>query len=82
MGNELPLYKCHKKVKAFKIDEITFDSDSENRAMLKGYCLVKVDHNYLKKHNPQVGGYYVRYADGYESFSPAEAFESGYSLIK
>lgn len=27
------------------------------------------------------GGYYVVYEDGYASFSPAEAFESGYTLI-
>ena len=25
--------------------------------------------------------YYVKYKDGYESFSPADAFESGYSRI-
>jgi hypothetical protein len=35
----------------------------------------------MKKHRPQVGGYYVLYEDGYHSFSPAPAFESGYSLI-
>ena len=27
------------------------------------------------------GGYYVRYPDGYESWSPAEAFEEGYTLV-
>lgn len=27
-------------------------------------------------------GYYVRYVDGYESWSPSEAFEAGYSLIR
>ena len=26
-------------------------------------------------------GYYVRYADGYESFSPADVFEDGYTAI-
>jgi hypothetical protein len=31
------------------------------------------------KHAPQVGGYYVRYPDGYESWSPAKAFEEGYT---
>jgi hypothetical protein len=34
-----------------------------------------------ERSNPQIGGYYVLYEDGYESFSPADAFESGYSLI-
>ena len=28
------------------------------------------------------GGYYVRYPDGYESWSPAEAFEDGYTLVE
>lgn len=37
---------------------------------------------YIGKHNPRPGGYYVRYLDGYESFSPAGAFEAGYSLIE
>ena len=27
------------------------------------------------------GGYYVRYPDGYESWSPAHSFEEGYTLI-
>lgn len=36
---------------------------------------------YMNKHQPQIGGYYVKYADGYESFSPAEAFESGYTKV-
>lgn len=30
----------------------------------------------------KVGGYYVVYEDGYESWSPAEAFEKGYTLIQ
>ena len=29
----------------------------------------------------KVGGYYVVYEDGYKSFSPAEAFESGYKRV-
>lgn len=37
-----------------------------------------VNKAYLEKHNPQIGGYYVLYPDGYESWSPAEAFEAGY----
>ena len=27
-------------------------------------------------------GYYVRYQDGYESWSPAQAFESGYTELE
>jgi hypothetical protein len=42
---------------------------------------VCVSDEYASKHNPDAGGYYVRYADGYESFSPAQAFEEGYTRI-
>lgn len=41
--------------------------------------LVKVSDDYMRKHEPKVGGYYVVYKDGYESFSPADAFEDGYT---
>jgi hypothetical protein len=40
-----------------------------------------VDAEYIRKHKPLVGGYFVLYADGYESFSPAAAFEEGYTRI-
>ena len=33
---------------------------------------------FMDKHSPQVGGYYVVYKDGYKSYSPAQAFEEGY----
>lgn len=90
---EMPRYKSHKTVWALKIKEIVKDSDlaqKENRetdgsAVItpedKGYGPFRVDHEYMRKHNPQVGGYYVVYADGYKSFSPAKAFEEGYTRI-
>jgi len=40
-----------------------------------------VSKAYVDKHNPQAGGYWVQYDDGYESWSPAKAFEEGYTLI-
>lgn len=46
------------------------------------YAPFTVEEAYIAKHNPQEGGYYVVYPDGYKSFSPAEAFEDGYTLIK
>ena len=36
---------------------------------------------YVAKHKLEVGGYYVVYEDGYKSFSPASAFESGYTPL-
>ena len=64
------------------------DGEGENRetdgsAMItpeeEGYAPFKVDFEYMRKHKPQVGGYFVQYEDGYKSFSPAEPFESGYT---
>lgn len=46
-----------------------------------GYAPFAVSWEYVRKHNPQVGGYYVVYADGYKSWSPAQAFEEGYTRI-
>lgn len=40
-----------------------------------------VDQAYMAKHKPEVGGYFVQYDDGYKSFSPAKAFEEGYTRI-
>ena len=37
---------------------------------------------YFGKHRPEVGGYFVVYEDGYQSFSPAKAFEEGYALLE
>jgi hypothetical protein len=90
---ELPQYKSHKKVWALKIAKIELDSDvaqtegreTDDSAMITpeedGYAPFKVDGFYLLKHEPHVGGYYVVYKGGYKSFSPAEAFDDGYSRI-
>lgn len=40
-----------------------------------------VSGEFMAKHKPVAGGYFVVYADGYESFSPAKAFEEGYTLV-
>lgn len=46
-----------------------------------GYAPFSVDASFMHKHNPKAGGYFVVYEDGYKSFSPAKAFEDGYTLI-
>ncbi len=81
-------YQSHKVVEAFKIDGIESTertADGEFTTYLfanREHQEVTVDRAYMDKHQPQVGGYYVRYADGYESWSPAEAFEEGYTKIE
>ena len=43
---------------------------------------VHIGKAYLEKHDPAAGGYFVEYDDGYESFSPAKAFNEGYTLVE
>ena len=81
---EMPKYSCHKQVWALKIKSIDYNKrESIGGAMItpsdKGYAPFEVDQKYLTKHDPHAGGYYVVYKDGYRSFSPADAFESGYT---
>jgi hypothetical protein len=82
----LPLYQCHKQVRACKIarvhvsqgvDEDEFFLIPEDVNLMP----IEVDVDFFDKHRPKAGGYYIVYADGHESFSPAEVFEAGYSLI-
>lgn len=44
-----------------------------------GFAPIPFDAAWYRKHSPHDGGYYVVYPDGYASFSPAEAFEGGYT---
>jgi hypothetical protein len=77
----MQLYQSHKKVRAFKIVNIL--NRRTVSPTLKGeHDQVVVDGNYMRKHNPLVEGYYVRYESGYESWSPAEDFEGGYTEIE
>lgn len=88
---QLPAYKSHKTVWALKIASIEQTPADEPAAVAggtwrlipedKSYDPITVPHSYVLKHNPQPGGYYVGYADGYTSFSPAQAFEEGYAPI-
>ncbi len=83
-GMEMPRYKCHKEVHALKIARIGATTVIVGRMITpadEGYAPFEVDSAYMEKHKPQVGGYYVVYADGYESFSPAQAFEEGYTKL-
>lgn len=75
----LPLYRSHKLVRAAKITGIHFGDSC--LLELDGAGNVKVDAAWSHKHQPDPGGYFVVYADGYQSFSPADAFESGYTRV-
>lgn len=90
---QMPLYQCHKKVFAVKISEIIYNpngcEDNTNYIVPaeEGYGKIEVTDQYISKHDPQVGGYYVAYpsVNGkpcYTSYSPADAFEDGYTLVE
>ena len=91
---EMPKYACHKEVWALKIGDIKPCRERNNDDMCEAdnsaviwfvdsrYAPIRKDHQFMHKHAPKIGGYLVTYKDGYQSFSPAEAFEDGYTLIE
>lgn len=83
VSREMPKYQCHKKVWALKIAKLKVASDGTAviTPVEQGYAEFDVESDFVEKHNPREGGYYVQYEDGYESYSPAELFESGYNKI-
>lgn len=91
---EMPRYRCHKEVWALKIAQIDHkknpDETGETQSASYGAVITPADQGYgafevpaefMTKHKPEVGGYYVVYEGGYTSFSPAKAFEDGYRAI-
>ncbi len=79
----LHVYVSHKVVTAGKISAAA-ESDG-GIALSVGQFVCTVQWSYLdrvpnKELQKCVGGYLVQYEDGYQSWSPAEAFESGYRL--
>lgn len=85
----MPQYRSHKIVSALKIKSVEPDADSpyayETARVLTfvdgNYAPLRVEEHYVLKHNPQAGGYYVVYDDGYASWSPGDVFEAGYTRI-
>lgn len=93
-SSEMPRYRSHKEVWALKIAAIEFDADkaradgnreTDGTATITpvepGYAPFAVDAAYVRKHEPKAGGYYVAYSGGYKSWSPADAFEAGYTRV-
>jgi len=80
----MPEYQCHKQVWAFKIAAIYPDQHGQwwLKPADEGYDPIRLDPQYMVKHDPVAGGYFVLYKDGYKSFSPAAAFEEGYTKIE
>ncbi len=82
VGTELPVYQCHKKVRAAKITGFRPADDGMIDLLLGEInAVASMPAEWHVKHKPQIGGYYVVYEDNYQSYSPAAAFESGYTLL-
>lgn len=92
---EMPKYRCRKHVWALKIakveesriDRITDPSKETDDGYIitpadDKYAPFRVERAWVKKHDPKPGGYYVLYKDNYASYSPAEAFEDGYTAMQ
>ena len=82
---ELPHYRSHKVVQAIRIEYVRVLEPGARGAMLTpydaSYPAFQVNHVFVIRNQPYPGGYYIRYKDGYESFSPAGAFEDSYERV-
>lgn len=84
---EMPRYRCHKEVWALKIASVApgrMDGNGPGSTLVfedSHYLPLSIGEDWIAKHNPQDGGYLVAYRDGYLSFSPAAAFEEGYTKL-
>ncbi len=75
----MPLYRSHKEVRALQIKEV--DVEKAILHFVAPFLSRAVTLDYMKKHNPQAGGYFVMYDDDYQSWSPKAPFEAGYTRI-
>lgn len=87
---DLPAYVSHKRVRAARIlDMVRLPDATQDVALqldLPGKPYVYVSPEWLVKRLPAgtspVGGYFVQYEGGsYTSWSPAKAFEDGYTRV-
>lgn len=77
-------WKCHKVVEAFKIAEVRAAAGTPDIFLLYeegNRTSVAVKREYMVRNHRPVGGYFVKYRDGYESWSPASEFEAGYTKL-
>lgn len=86
----MPQYQSHKKVWALKIQELRMDGEDGGAFITpdeEGFTKFRVSAEYVRKnfHGLEVrqiiGGYFVQYEDGYQSFSPEKAFLQGHTRI-
>lgn len=81
----MPAFISHKKVWALKIEKVHVDEDGQGVALVfegNSFAMRAFTSSQLEnKPKPQAGMYFVQYEGGYFSFSPADAFEKGYTPV-
>lgn len=80
-ADRLRSYRSHKVVRAARINGLGGLGADPVSVDLDGVGIVEVPTVVFSRTKPEIGGYVVVYEDGYISYSPAAAFESGYGLI-
>ena len=87
----LPRYQSHKIVEAAPI--IAYERTEPCAVWVRSHLNVTthideaqtekigVPSDYFARGVPGIGDYFVRYEDGYMSWSPKQAFEDGYALV-
>lgn len=82
---EMPRYKSHKEVWALKIEKVEANDIGNQFTLYPAqkdvYAPFDIDARIYDQAVKSPGGYYVVYDDGYKSFSPAKAFEEGYTQV-
>lgn len=82
---EMPKYRSHKTVHALKIAaaEVNKDGSVTIAPADEGFAVFTTDTDFGSrfKGDENDPGYFVVYEDGYKSWSPSAAFESGYTRI-
>jgi hypothetical protein len=74
----MPQYRSHKLVGALQIDRV---EGEVVHFVEEGYPPMRARDGMFVRYTPVPGDYWVRYADGYESISPCEAFREGYTRV-
>lgn len=84
---QLPKWVSHKEIWGDKIIKIVRGAANVGTELtgdtwiIAEGCAIPVTTSLVARSEPVVGDYYVKYADGYQSWSPAKAFEEGYTRL-
>lgn len=79
---KMPLYRSHKEVRALEISQVDRHGvDYKIFFTDKAFEPIVVPTSFFARGVAQPQDFYVIYADGYASHSPAKAFLEGYSPV-